>query len=98
MVHSSLTALAQAVRRAVPRPRKAALELTEAAVGRVKGLLEQRNKVSGGFRRLVYGSARAQLSVARQSHPAASLLPAVACLLPYTLYSFRCRFCCCRSF
>lgn len=28
----------------MPRPRKAALELTEAAVGRVKGLLEQRNK------------------------------------------------------
>ena len=47
MVHSSLAALAQAVRRAAPRPRKAALELTDAAVERIKGLLEKRNKVRG---------------------------------------------------
>lgn len=44
MVHSSLVALAQAARRAALRPRKAALELTDAAVERVKGLLEKRNK------------------------------------------------------
>ena len=53
MVHSSLVALAQAARRAAPRPRKAALELTDAAVERVKGLLEKRNKV----RQRVYGCA-----------------------------------------
>jgi hypothetical protein len=53
MVHSSLVALAQAARRAALRPRKAALELTDAAVERVKGLLEKRNKV----RQRVYGCA-----------------------------------------
>ena len=47
MVHSSLLALAQAARRAAPRPRKAAIELTEAAMERVKTLLELRHKVSG---------------------------------------------------
>lgn len=45
MVQGSLAALAQAVRRAAPRPRKAALELTDAAVARVKELLSKRNKV-----------------------------------------------------
>lgn len=47
MVHGSLAALAQAARRAAaaPRPRKAALELTDAAVERIKALLGKRNKV-----------------------------------------------------
>ncbi|KAL4855507.1 Iron-sulfur assembly protein IscA-like 1 [Chlorella vulgaris] len=44
MVHGGLAALAQAVRRAVPRPRKAALELTDTAVARVKDLLQKRDK------------------------------------------------------
>lgn len=49
MVHGGLAALAQAARRvaAAPRPRKAALELTDAAVERVKELLHKRNKVGG---------------------------------------------------
>jgi hypothetical protein len=47
MVHGGLAALAQAVRRAVPRPRKAALELTDTAVARVKDLLQKRDKVRG---------------------------------------------------
>lgn len=47
MVHGSLAALAVVARRAAaaPRPRKAALELTDAAVERVKMLLDKRNKV-----------------------------------------------------
>lgn len=46
MVHGSLAALAVVARRAAgaPRPRKAALELTDAAVERVKMLLDKRNK------------------------------------------------------
>ena len=47
MVHGSLAALSVVARRAAaaPRPRKAALELTDAAVERIKGLLDKRNKV-----------------------------------------------------
>ena len=46
MVHGSLATLAQAARRAAaPRPRKAVLELTDAAVERVKSLLSKRHKV-----------------------------------------------------
>lgn len=50
MVHGSLAALAVVARRAAgaPRPRKAALELTDAAVERVKMLLDKRNKVRRG--------------------------------------------------
>lgn len=50
MVHGSLAALAVVARRAegAPRPRKAALELTDAAVERVKMLLDKRNKVRSG--------------------------------------------------
>jgi N-acetylglucosamine kinase-like BadF-type ATPase len=59
MVQGSLAALAQAVRRAAPRPRKAALELTDAAVTRVKELLMKRNKVLRTVKSLHYGlSAR----------------------------------------
>lgn len=47
MVHSGLVALAQAARQAgrAARPRKAAIELTDAAVARIKELLEKRHKV-----------------------------------------------------
>lgn len=47
MVHSSLLALAQAAKRAAtaPRSRKSAVDLTEAAVHRIKQLLDVREKV-----------------------------------------------------
>eukprot|EP00887_Chlorella_sp_A99_P004519 scaffold34.g4519.t1 len=46
MVHGSLAALTQAVKQAAraPRPRRAAIELTDAAVSRIKQLLEKRHK------------------------------------------------------
>lgn len=48
MVHAAFAQLAEAVRKvpARPRLRKAAVELTDAAVQRVKKLLENRHKVS----------------------------------------------------
>ena len=48
MVHRTLLQLAEAVTRAAPKPRlrKAAVEITEAAIGRIKSLLENREKVT----------------------------------------------------
>lgn len=49
-MHGSLARLAQAARRAAaaPRPRKAALELTDAAAERIRALLAKRDKVRSG--------------------------------------------------
>jgi iron-sulfur cluster assembly protein len=46
MVHGSLAALAAVARRAAaaPRPRKAVLELTDAAADRIRNLLSKRDK------------------------------------------------------
>lgn len=47
MVHRSLALLAEAVKKTVsssPRPRKAAMELTDAAVERIRNLLSKRDK------------------------------------------------------
>ena len=47
MVHGSLASLAKVLRQSGPRlPRKAAVELTDAAAERVKMLLDKRHKVS----------------------------------------------------
>lgn len=49
MVHGTLGALAAVARRAAaaPRPRKAVLELTDAAAERIRSLLSKRDKVGG---------------------------------------------------
>lgn len=50
MVHRTLQQLAEVAKRAAPKPwlRKAAVELTDAAVDRIKNLLENRHKVGYG--------------------------------------------------
>ena len=46
MVHGSLASLAKVLRQSGPRlPRKAAVELTDAAAERIRALLEKRHKV-----------------------------------------------------
>lgn len=64
MVHSSLVALAQALKQAAgagraARPRKAAMELTESAVARIRELLQQRQKVGGAGCRACGGERHA---------------------------------------
>ena len=51
MVHSTLLRLAQEAKKAAPKPRlrKAAIELSDAAIERLKHLLENRGKVSKFF-------------------------------------------------
>jgi hypothetical protein len=49
MVHGSLAAMAKVLRQSGPRlPRKAAMELTDAAAERIRMLLDKRHKVGGG--------------------------------------------------
>ena len=74
MVASALARLAEAAKRAAPSPRarKAALELTDAAVERIKVLLEKRGKVrppAARRRRILLHRTRYSTARARRALP-----------------------------
>lgn len=81
MVHGTLSALAVVARRAAaaPRPRKAVLELTDAAAERIRSLLAKRDKVRAGGRAGGFGEGQSGCALGSAAAAASSwALPAGA--------------------